>query len=75
MAPETEHDLPDQATAKKIFDDALTDPKHHDPRPGQTTQNDPIDDREGELGPPDWHKEGRKAPHGWKQVGDTFERG
>lgn len=67
---------PDDLTPEQARANIAAHEKAHgkvmQPPHGAHDTNDEFADREGELGPPDWHKQGRNAPHGWKQVGDTF---
>jgi hypothetical protein len=72
--PEQEDDRT-PASVEKRFRELLEQEEHRHPKPGKKEhQSDEID--AGKAGDasdePEWHKQGRKAPHGWKQAGDTF---
>ncbi|HXI45400.1 MAG TPA: hypothetical protein VNH13_03805 [Candidatus Acidoferrales bacterium] len=48
----------------------LAKPEHQHNKPNKPTHEDDLVPDPGEE--PDWHKQGRLTPPGWKQHGDTF---
>jgi hypothetical protein len=54
------------------FEAFLNGPRHHKAKDKPEHDDDTVLDGEEALGPPDWHVQGKSAPHGWKAVGDSF---
>jgi hypothetical protein len=61
------------ASVEKRFTDLLDKEEHRHPKGGKPENRmDQLPDGAQEEHEPNWHKEGRKAPPGWKPSGDTF---
>ena len=55
------------------FGEFLARPEHRQPKDaGKVRPNDTPTDVADE---PDWHKQGKATPPGWRVVGDTFAEG
>ena len=70
--PESQDDRT-PASVEKRFSAFLEKEEHRKPKAGKPEHRmDQLPDGAQVEHEPDWHKLGRKAPHGWKPSGDTF---